>query len=323
MKAAVHQLLRSDADRKLVAATVERDQKRVTIQLTNANFNDAPEIIFVLKAIFEPIPISPAASDAEATRAREEEEKQQEVRIAREKEAAIGALRERVKLERSTRVRPTEELREEERIAVYRMLIGKLRLPTLATDDHLAVELIRTVFEVDRLLYFVAQDWWRPRRYLRPEQLEKPYPITEESEPARMGSSLGWFLQADGDTRRNAFLNTPWVKAVLPIRPGMEQAAIRWLASAGVEGSAGLEGQYGGPEPELQGMTLHAALLKLAEQVTSEGPGFGPPTETVYETGFDPLEQGFSQTNEPFKVFDQWVEILPTEQVVAVPYATP
>ena len=56
----------------------------------------------------------------------------------------------------------------------------------------------------------------------------------QESEPARLGCSLGWLLQLDGDNMRNAFLNAPWVKAVIPIRPGKEEAAINWLK--GVEG---------------------------------------------------------------------------------------
>src|SRR5262249_11261430 len=45
------------------------------------------------------------------------------------------------------------------------------------------------------------------------------YLITEDSTPARAGASLGWLLQLDGDNHRNAFLNSPWVKAVVPIRP--------------------------------------------------------------------------------------------------------
>ena len=52
---------------------------------------------------------------------------------------------------------------------------------------------------------------------------------TEESTVARFGSSLGWLLQLDGDNLRNAFLNAPWVKAVIPIRPGREKAALNWL----------------------------------------------------------------------------------------------
>jgi hypothetical protein len=37
----------------------------------------------------------------------------------------------------------------------------------------------------------------------------------------------------------------------------------------------------------------------------------------VFEKGFDPLEGGFRPA-EPYQVFDQWVEVLPTDQVVAV-----
>jgi hypothetical protein len=43
------------------------------------------------------------------------------------------------------------------------------------------------------------------------------------------------------------------------------------------------------------------------------------PTEKVFEHGFSPLQGGFKATgSEPFEVFDQWVEVLPTDQVVAV-----
>ena len=40
-------------------------------------------------------------------------------------------------------------------------------------------------------------------------------------------------------------------------------------------------------------------------------------TEEVFETGFDPLAGGFRPAR-PYQVFDQWMEILPTDQVVAV-----
>ena len=44
------------------------------------------------------------------------------------------------------------------------------------------------------------------------------------------------------------------------------------------------------------------------------------PAEVVFAHGFDPLEGGISFGKEPFKVFSQWTEILPTEQVVATEY---
>jgi len=46
------------------------------------------------------------------------------------------------------------------------------------------------------------------------------------------------------------------------------------------------------------------------------------PTDRVFEHGFDPLAGGFiAQSAQPFAVFDQWVEVLPTDQIVPVPVA--
>jgi hypothetical protein len=39
---------------------------------------------------------------------------------------------------------------------------------------------------------------------------------------------------------RNAFLNAPWVKAIVPIRPGRERDAIDWLKGV-LEGDEGLD----------------------------------------------------------------------------------
>ncbi len=43
------------------------------------------------------------------------------------------------------------------------------------------------------------------------------------------------------------------------------------------------------------------------------------PTDEVFERGFDPLIGGFkAEGTKPFKVFDQWIEVLPTDQIVPV-----
>jgi hypothetical protein len=151
------------------------------------------------------------------------------------------------------------------------------------------------------------------------------YLITEDSNPAPAGASLGWLLQLDGDGHRNAYLNSPFVKAVIPIRPGKERAAITWLERAHVEGTEGLDNQYQGPEPDLQGRTIREVLQTLASRVQSAGTDINNvlATETVFQTGFDPLEGGFRATGEPFEIFDQWIEVLPTEQIVAVEYTPP
>jgi hypothetical protein len=43
------------------------------------------------------------------------------------------------------------------------------------------------------------------------------------------------------------------------------------------------------------------------------------PVDRVYEHGFYPLQGGFKATvSDDFEVFDQWIEIVPTDQVAAV-----
>jgi len=240
-------------------------------------------------------------------------------------------------------------------------------------DYHVASELIRYLFDVDAMLYFVAPDWWRPREQplaskddqgeLQPTIIAEPavsdrvmrigkygvtfrpghrpyYLITEQTKPAPQGASLGWLIQLDGDAHRNAFLNSPWVKAVLPIRPGREREAIAWLRRPEVADTDGLNEPYpfdpAQDPPDYAGLTVEDVLLKIADQIAQEyqnslkpvpidpagvNKDMALPTETVFSHGYDPLEDGIQFGSEPFKVFSQWIEVLPTDQVVATEYS--
>jgi hypothetical protein len=174
------------------------------------------------------------------------------------------------------------------------------------------------------------------------------YYITEDSIPAKQGSSLGWLLQLDGDNLRNAFLNAPWVKAVIPIRPGKERAAINWLQRVHVEGADGLDDDYVAPPEELgqiphtgPRVTIRDAIDHLcdvvaekhnealevgrypSEEINDDNRVSSTPIDKVYEHGFYALQGGFrvKPEGENFQVFDQWVEVLPTDQVVPVEVA--
>ncbi|ANN76448.1 hypothetical protein [Bordetella flabilis] len=305
----------------------------------------------------------------------------------------LSAARDRIKLASKISPRRYEDLREEERIVVYRALIQRMLTKGIPIKDnatrHAVSELLDSIFDVDKMLYFVAPEWWKPRahygQYLAAQpgpaaalpitqtgfhplgkvkppstalsrdslvswggahsRREDNYYITEDSLPARLGASLGWLLQLDGDDLRNAFLNAPWVKAVIPIRPGKNKAALNWLKQ--VEGMNGIgpTDMYAGSEPDLQGKTLLQALEILAQKVSDKQTDSGkvgqyPPQETdddnkvsatpvdkVFEHGFYPLQGGFRATptaTDPqhpdgsFEVFDQWLEIVPTDQIVAV-----
>ena len=268
--------------------------------------------------------------------------------------------------------RSQNDLREERNI-IYRNIVSRLygkATGWLNEDYHVASEMIRYFFDIDSMLYFVAQDWWRPRtqqlvskddkgQYQATVYADPPlsqvgvgkgkgfqaghrpyYLITEETTPAPQGSSLGWLIQLDGDTRRNAFLNSPWVKAVLPIRPGRERDAITFLQRPEVAHTDGLNKPYAydptTDPPEYKGLTIEAVLLKIADKIKEEyllslkpvpinsatkNSKMALPTETVFAEGFDPLEGGIAFNNGAFKVFSEWTEVLPTDQVVATEYS--
>lgn len=306
----------------------------------------------------------------------------------------VTAARERIKLASNIQSRKYEELREEERVVVYRELIkalgkevvykkGKIEkkdgqtvyTQTQAADSdfHVFYEILNSIFDIDKMLYFVAPEWWRSKKITQlqfgsesldannrntvhqtsqtvipksnfvtwGEPRHNNYLITEDSTPAKLGSSLGWLLQLDGDNLRNAFLNSPWVKAVIPIRPGREREALNWLKH--VEGMNGIteKDMYQGPESEHQGKTLIQVLENLADKVKEKHEkgkttkGFpendetevvddrnivnATPVDRVYEHGFYPLKGGFRfNVDKEFQIFDQWIEVLPTDQVVPV-----
>lgn len=318
--------------------------------------------------------------------------------------AFLETARERIKLSHQIKRRPSEDLREEERIVVYRKLVQDLLMHGVSLPDdrtrHVVSELINSIFDIDKMLYFVAPEWWRPQTNSRSQQLGSAvappaedgsqlaksveqlmqgettkitatklspesigwggvndanrdnYLITEDSEPARFGSSLGWLLQLDGDNMRNAFLNAPWVKAVIPIRPTKERAAINWLK--GVEGFNGISDSdiYRTNNPNekdsnglpLDGQRMIDVIMDLAKKIekkyedglktgqypTQDELGNPPlvdaanvvtatPIDRVYEHGFYPLEGGFrANVAANYEIFDQWLEILPTDQIVPV-----
>ncbi len=338
--------------------------------LTHANFGGAHAIPFDATLVYG---VTKAATDAvDAANNKAQKTYDDDVALARE-EKFYETLRKRLKLTGQVKPRSQDDLREEERDITYRSIISRLygSEKGWTTDDyHVASEMIRYLFDVDAMLYFVAPDWWRPRaqalvsknnqgeiqptiiadsalsnrvgfaRTPAPGSYRPNYLITEESTPAPLGASLGWLMQLDGDMHRNAFLNSPWVKAVLPIRPGRERDAVAWLRRPEVADNDGLDEPYpfdAKQDPaEYNGLTIQEVLLKIADRIGEEyassltpvpvdptgvNPELALPTETVYSHGFDPLEGGIKFGSEAFKIFSQWIEVLPTDQVVATEYS--
>ncbi|MEU1159561.1 RICIN domain-containing protein [Streptomyces sp. NPDC005921] len=361
---------------------------RFRVNCTNVHFGGGPYVAFTLALVWEPPPPEqdPALQQYLAELAVYERE------VAKVQRAAYAqAVHDRLDLISKVRQRDSEDLRKEERHSVFSDLIGQLDLfPGQDAKRHLSAELIRGMFDVDQMLYFVEPDYWRPApttgtsgeehtppagaapavwpgadsvgRYPVPphdweatsgdpvggatvtsrfsrtgavnpprattstpqDQLEYrvDYLITENTPPAPTGSSLGWLIQADGDERRNEFLNASWVKAVLPVRPGHELDALGWLSSARVEGDAALDKDYtwqSGDPADWQGKSIGWVLQALAAELQARNTDITRTlaAERVFETGFDPLDGGFRPAD-PYQIFDQWTEVLPTDQVVAV-----
>ncbi len=398
----------------------EGDRARFTLHLDSADFQGQSTIELQVTLHWSPSKqandaIKQKNEDARATFTQAE-------RQAYEK-AMVDSVKERVTLASKITSRSGDDLREEERIVVYRKLIQDLLLQGVPMPDdrtrHVVAEVLNSIFDVDKMLYFVAPEWWRPRLHHSRQQLQPKSPdstgplglisdaivqrglvkrfpfrglgglvtgnggaggvaagaagplesstvgwggasdrerdnyyITEDSEPAHFGSSLGWLLQLDGDSMRNAFLNAPWVKAVIPIRPGREEAAINWLK--GVEGMNGIDDSviYHSSDPDerdldgqpTDGQKMMDVLLNLARKIQKkhtdgsasstfpktdevsdpsvlddENTVTSTPIDRVYEHGFFPLQGGFrSNVGKDYEIFDQWIEILPTDQIVPV-----
>jgi len=355
---------------------------RFSLRLTHANFQGRKSLPFDAVFTYEATEETKQAikdQNAAAQAAYEEEVAQLQ------REAYGNAVRNRLKLVSSMRPRPPEDLRSEERQTVYGNVIQRLlKLFVFEDEDpYLGSELIRQIFDVDEMLYFVAPDFWRPStigepptqdsvgRYPVPappweaadqstplagetvagwysytdsykhsdppdplaDEWRVNYLITEQTLPAPLGSSLGWLIQIDGDERRNQFLNAAWAKAVLPVRPGHELDALKWITKVEGQGALGLPypvqpndpQEFKDPNPDGTKKTVGQVLQLVADALqksNTEVDAQGRPTnllatEKVFETGFDPLEGGFRPAA-PYQVFDQWIEVLPTDQIATL-----
>ena len=344
------------ADTRTVVGNVA--QGTFDVVMERVNFGGENLINLDIEVVFTPSP-------DEIKRIKDANDKAQEKYDAEKQrllqKSFMESVRQRITDASAIRERPSWDLREEERTVVYRKLLERLMLdswdaarkqPENADNRRLAhvrSEVIRAIFDVDSMLYFVAPEWWMPRRRRGQLNLDlavagqpfaitdndvvkwggekRPdnYKITENSNPAKLGSSLGWLLQLDGDNLRNAFLNAPWVKAVIPIRPGREKAALNWLHAMEGHENDGWDTPYLGTAAEdaqYQGMTVGQVLEAITDQLEQQNDDIQHVLEAdrVFEHGFDHLASGFDASVDPEKPFTQWISILPTDQIVATEY---
>lgn len=170
-------------------------------------------------------------------------------------------------------------------------------LPNDALPAPAEIELMHRFFDISAMFYYVHPAWWKPRYGIARDD----YEITDDSEPAPFGKSLGWLLQLDGDRRRNEFLNSPWIRACLPIRPHVEREAIDWL-SQHIEGKRGFSVDAGTPLGDL--------LADVeARRATERGAAPGPD----YVTLDGSVAPNRSDSATAYPVIDEFDVVVPTE----------
>jgi hypothetical protein len=173
------------------------------------------------------------------TKRKEAVDKLEEEHLTKQFERNKALITEKSKI----RSRPSNELRREERYEVMNRMIDYLfgggDDPSEPTP--LEIECFHRYFDIEAMFIYTHPSWWKPRFHPIGVLNGRPaYEITAESEPAKLGSSLGWKIQLDGDNRRNEFINSPWLRICLPIKPDREGEAIRWLAKH-IEGDVGFD----------------------------------------------------------------------------------
>ncbi|NUU24733.1 MAG: hypothetical protein HOV68_25005 [Streptomycetaceae bacterium] len=214
--------------------------------------------------------------------------------------------------------RPANDLRMEERYEVMNRLVSYLfgRGDDPSEPTPLEIEYFHRYFDIEGIFTYMHPSWWKPRFAGKHVSLQRPaYEITAESEPAPLGSSLGWLLQLDGDRRRNEFLNSPWARVCLPLRPGREREAVGWLAGH-LEGEVGYDADAG-PLADLLGQIeayrdREAGLgVDGADWVTVDATP-GAPADPAKPEGVYPLVSEFDVTvpTEGF-VYDELKVVVP------------
>jgi hypothetical protein len=163
----------------------------------------------------------------------------------------------------------------------------------------LEIEQFHRFFDIDGMFTYNHPSWWKPRFQGKGLVDRMPYEITSESEPAALGSSLGWALQLDGDHRRNEFLNSAWARVCLPIKPGLESQALAWLREH-LEGDAGYN-DTSGPLKRL--IDDIAAFRKRERDLDTDSADYvtvdstpGAPVDPLKPEGVYPIVQEFDVT---------------------------
>jgi hypothetical protein len=240
-----------------------------------------------------------------------------------EADAREKALREQFERQRSLitekskiRSRPAADLRREERYEVLNRMISHLFRPkgkgNPGAPTPIEIELFHRYLDIDAMFVYMHPSWWIPRYAGKTAPFGRPeYEVTAESEPARLGRSLGWAMQLDGDDRRNEFLNSPWVRVCIPMRAGREREAIAWIAKY-IEGEIGYDPSS---DPLKSLLSAIEKTRKNQKEVGSDGPDYVDASTVVVDaTAGAPA--GPLKPEDVYPVVDEFEVTVPTEGFV-------
>lgn len=201
------------------------------------------------------------------------------------------------------RPRAANVLREEERYEIMNRMVNHLiaRGDGPSGPTPLEIEYFHRFFDLQSLFVYVHPAWWRPSFSAADG---KPYEITAESEPAPLGKSLGWIIQEDGDDRRNAFINSPWARVCIPIKPTRERDAIRWLARY-IEGEIG----YDENKDPLKSLLDEIESIHTKEAMPEN---IGPNYVTVDSSVGAPSDPAFPHKT-LYPIIDEFTTVIPTD----------
>jgi hypothetical protein len=218
---------------------------------------------------------------------------------AEQQEAAFERAKRIILAKSQIRPRPAADLRDEERYEIMNRMISEAfhDAPARALPAPVEIELFHRYFEIATMFYYVHPAWWVPRYGAK----RADYEITDDSEPARFGKSLGWLIQLDGDRRRDEFLNSPWIRVCLPIRPGLERDAVQWLAQH-IEGRRGFSTE---PDSPLGKLLADIELRRQDERTALPGPDYVTLDGTI-----PPTREGSAAA---YPVVDEFDVVVPTE----------
>jgi hypothetical protein len=169
-----------EVNRRNETITAEADNYySFKLYMVKAHFHEANEIPVLLEYRWE--------SKEDLQKIEAENQKRLSTFVAEQKrayeEAYVKAARERINAASKIAPRRYEDLRQEERIAVYRRLVRSLAPGARAeTDAELAAskgfnyptmsdatrhawsEILNQLFDLEKMLYFVAPEWWKPQQ---------------------------------------------------------------------------------------------------------------------------------------------------------------